>query len=415
MIVPNRLLQAAYMQMPPARRNASSQRPADFITPEKLFYQTFNASPVAMSISCCKSGRSIDVNDAFVQLLGYSREECICHNGEGDRTSIFQNPADFEAIFAAARQGEAVRNREIRLRAKDGAERVVIISAEPIDVAGERRLLLHKHDITERVSLEEQLRQARKLESVGQLAAGIAHDFNNLLTIIQGSAGLALLEKGVPPRVTPLLRDVLDASERAASLTRQLLTFSSPQRMQLEALNIDELVQNIFQMLRLALGSSIELIIDLGANAVIMVCKGLIEQVLVNIAVNARDAMPHGGRLRIETRVVSVSRQSTARSEDGKTGRFARIAACDSGCGISQEHLARIFEPFFTTKGERGTGLGLATANGIIKQHGGWMEAVSDGATGTTMSIFLPVSESGEEVQSGSRSSAREAPWPSRQ
>ena len=249
-------------------------------------------------------------------------------------------------------------------------------------------------DVTERLSLEAQLRQSQKMDSVGQLAGGIAHDFNNLLTVISGHSGILLAMKNLGPGVIEPVREISEAARRAADLTRQLLTFSRKQVAQLQVVDLNEVVANVSKLLRRILGEDISLEVELAPHpATIKADLGMIEQILLNLAVNSRDAMPKGGKLRLSAGFVTVTDSQAHHNPEASAGRFVCVEFSDTGCGIAPENLPRIFEPFFTTKEiERGTGLGLATVYGIVKQHQGWIEVASRLREGTTFRIFLPAS-----------------------
>ncbi len=247
-------------------------------------------------------------------------------------------------------------------------------------------------DWTERMSLERQLRQAQKMESLGQLAAGVAHDFNNLLTIIQGHSGL-LLARGAD--LHPGIRDsaaaIFSASERAAGLTSQLLMFSRKGVIQPKLLDLREVISNTGQMLQRLLGETIALRPEFPAELpLIWADKGMIEQVLMNLAVNARDAMPRGGTLTIRADAVTVGEEQVANNPNARPGPCVCLQVTDTGCGMDSATMARIFEPFFTTKEVgKGTGLGLATVYGIVQQHEGWVEVTSELGQGTSFRIYF--------------------------
>jgi len=251
--------------------------------------------------------------------------------------------------------------------------------------------------------LETQLRQAQKMESVGQLAAGVAHDFNNLLTIIQGHAGLLLSTGSPDPLARESVRQISLAAERAANLTRQLLMFIRKQTMQPRLLDLNEVIANIFKMLRALAGDQVTLRRNLAASLPpIHADPGMLEQVLVNLAVNARDAMPKGGLLQIETFHAEIDAAYVQQQPEARPGLFVGVSVSDSGHGMDARTLERIFEPFFTTKeAGKGTGLGLAMVYGIVKQHQGWLEVQSQPGKGSTFKVFLPAS-----------SNARAAPDP---
>ncbi len=247
---------------------------------------------------------------------------------------------------------------------------------------------------------QEELRQSQKLEAIGQLAGGVAHDFNNLLAVIRGNIELALMRAGEPgPETTECMNQAVAAADRAANLTRQLLAFGRKQVMQAQSLDLNELVGNLTKMLKRIIGEHIQLQCSYAAGlACVKADPGMIEQVLINLVINARDAMARGGELLISTHEVTFEAGARAHPE-ARPGRFVALTVRDTGTGIAPEHLPHIFEPFFTTKEVgKGTGLGLATAYGIIKQHGGWIEAASEGGAGSTFAFYLPALESGVKL-----------------
>ena len=250
-------------------------------------------------------------------------------------------------------------------------------------------------DITERLNLEAQLRHAQKLESIGQLAAGVAHDFNNVLTVIQGHTDRMIAQAGDGHAFAEPLRQISTSSRRAAGLTRQLLTFSRKQVMQTRVLDLNAVLRNLAKMLPRLLGEHIRIeFACLPDPPPIEADTGMLDQVVMNLSVNARDAMPRGGRLRIETALAVIDDDYVRRRPEARVGRFICLSVIDNGSGMNQETLNRVFEPFFTTKEVgKGTGLGLATVYGIVKQHQGWAEVSSEPGLGTTFRIFLPVSD----------------------
>ncbi|MDB6031249.1 MAG: Blue-light-activated protein [Verrucomicrobiales bacterium] len=250
------------------------------------------------------------------------------------------------------------------------------------------------HDTTEQMNLEAQLRHAQKLESVGQLAAGVAHDFNNILTIIQGHTDRLLDQSANNEKFEEPLRQVSAAAKRAASLTRQLLMFSRKQVMQTKVLDLNTVLGNLVKMLHRLLGEDIAFEARYTEDIpAIEADTGMVEQIIMNLSVNARDAMPKGGRLVITTGVATIDDSYVQQHPEARRGRFVSLTVTDTGCGMSKETLARIFEPFFTTKEVgKGTGLGLATVYGIVKQHQGWVEVVSEINNGTTFQVYLPAS-----------------------
>ena len=267
-------------------------------------------------------------------------------------------------------------------------------------------------DITHRLNLEGQLRQAQKMESLGQLAAGVAHDFNNMLTIIQGHSGMLIANPTLPPHLRDSVQAIFFGSERAASLTRQLLMFSHKNVMQPKALDLRDVVTNLSRMLTRLLGETISLNLH-SATAVPMIHAdiGMVEQVVMNLAVNARDAMPRGGCLTIEIVPVEVDDAYVEEHPQGRIGSFVLLRVSDTGCGMDQLTLSRIFEPFFTTKEiGKGTGLGLATAYGIVQQHEGWITVNSELNAGTVFSILFPASARCAEALAPQESSSVQPP-----
>ncbi len=248
-------------------------------------------------------------------------------------------------------------------------------------------------DITAHKLLEEEFRQAQKMQAVGQLAAGVAHDFNNILTVIMGNT--SILQDGHldARKQEEALAQIARSADRAADLTRQLLTFSRRQPMQLKSLDLNEVIINVSKLLRSLIGEHIVLQTQFGGgHAPVQADEGMMEQVLMNLVVNARDAMPStGGRIIIQTERVSLDQHAVAPKPEARPGEFIRVSVSDNGCGIPPENLQRIFEPFFTTKEVgKGTGLGLATVFGIVQQHQGWVEVESQVGLGTTLHIYLP-------------------------
>ncbi len=251
-------------------------------------------------------------------------------------------------------------------------------------------------EITDRLNLEAQLRHSVKMEAVGQLAAGVAHDFNNILTVIQGHADLLLHKVNSDPQSENPLKQICLASERAGNLIRQLLMFSRKQVMQHRFLDLNEVISNLLQMLQRLLGEHIALEIHPAARLpAIYGDTGMIEQALMNLAVNARDAMPKGGRLIVRTSLKKFENSAKSLNAQAREGEFVCLSVIDSGCGMDDKTLNRVFEPFFTTKEVgKGTGLGLATVYGIVQQHQGWVEVESQVGQGTTFTIFLPATAS---------------------
>jgi PAS domain S-box-containing protein len=336
-------------------------------------------------------GQLLAVNPALVSILGYDSEaELLQKNMTAD---VYVDPAQRARLLDEVLRSDSLTGESL-WRRKDAKTITVRHSARVVRGA-ERRVEYFNvlvEDITERKLLEAQLRQAQKMEAVGRLAGGIAHDFNNLLTAITGYADLALsdLREGDPMRQD--MEEILRAAHRAAELTRQLLAFSRQQVLAPRVLDLNEVVQSVDKMLRRLVGEDVELLSVLAPGlGHVKADPGQLEQVIVNLAVNARDAMPTGGKLTIETADAEVAETRVRDLAAVPAGRYVMLAITDSGTGMDEETKARIFEPFFTTKEQgKGTGLGLATVYGIVKQSGGFIWLYSEPGHGTTFKIYLP-------------------------
>ncbi len=322
--------------------------------------------------------------------LVYSNEaaECMAKDlGRLHPSEIL--PADTVSVVSRCLEtGESVSGKETTV-----GNRILSWSFFPIIPS--HAVHCYALDVTEAKRMEAQLRQSQKLESVGQLAAGVAHDFNNLLTLIRGYAGLALDQKPLPEDVYEPLKQISAATEKATQLTRQLLLFSRKQTVELSHLNLNEVIRGMDALLRRIAGEQIALEFHLADHLpAVQGDAGMIEQVLMNLAVNARDAMPKGGQLSVSTSFTEMNSVHARINPEARVGAYVCLRVADTGAGISPEVLPRIFEPFFTTKeAGSGTGLGLATVYGIARQHGGWIEVLSTVSQGTTFRLFLPAAE----------------------
>jgi PAS domain S-box-containing protein len=341
-------------------------------------------------------GQFVEVNRTACERLGYSRDELL-----GMSPPEIDSP-EFAALVherkeALLDQGTAFfETAHIR---RDGSVLPVEVSATVIDLGGRRSVLSVARDISERrqaeaerTVLEEQLRQAQKMEEIGRLAGGIAHDFNNLLTAIRGSASLALAE--LPPDAGPRedLEQIEQAADRAAALTRQLLAFARRSVLQPEVVDLGAIVRRLQPMLRRLIGEDVKLdtITPPGAGFV-LADPGQIEQVIVNLVVNARDAMPEGGTLTIEIAEAGAAEPSASSGQEGEARQMTSLSVTDTGFGMDDSTLDHLFEPFFTTKEPgKGTGLGLATVYGIVRQSGGTVTARSKPGQGSTFTVYLP-------------------------
>jgi PAS domain S-box-containing protein len=332
------------------------------------------------------------VNPAFEKTTGYSRDEALGRTPRILRSGK-QDCKFYQQMWDVLGRGEVWRGHFINKR-KDGTLFEEEAAISPVrDQSGViTNYVAIKLDVTREMALEEQIRQVQKLEAIGQLAGGVAHDFNNILAVILMQAEQALDDAG-GSAVAASLVDIKKAAERASSLTRQLLLFSRRQVMQTVTLDVNGVVTNLAKMLQRILGEDIHLRIDLhGKPLWIRGDVGMIDQVLMNLSVNARDAMPNGGRLTVATGQALLDHDLPERNPRARAGRYCCLTISDDGCGIAADVLPRIFEPFFTTKEPgKGTGLGLATVYGIVEQHKGWIEIATEVGRGSTFSIFLPM------------------------
>jgi PAS domain S-box-containing protein len=364
---------------------------------EERFSKAFKSSPIPLAIQSLRHEKFADVNQGFAELTGYDPAELV------GRTpldlNIWNDPAENGSVLGRLRENLPVRNLHTSFRTKSGKLRDVLLSVELIELDVEVLMLTTAQDITEQITLENQLRQAQKMEAVGQLAAGVAHDFNNILTIIQGYSTLLLDNKTSESTDCKPLAMIAAAAERASKLVRQLLTFSRKQYVKMIPTDIHGTLSAISEMLPRVLPETITVNINAADELPwVNADTGMIEQMLMNLAVNARDAMPDGGSLAITAAAAEVGEEQARNCHDARPGRFLKLSVADTGCGIQPDVLSHIFEPFFTTKAVgKGTGLGLATVYGIARQHEGWVEVESRPGQGTSFSVYLPVCEKGSE------------------
>jgi signal transduction histidine kinase/CheY-like chemotaxis protein len=306
--------------------------------------------------------------------------------------NFWERPEDRARFIEILHKNGSVRDLEISFRTKSGEIRTALDSAEILEVAGQPCAIAIFRDITEQKTLEKQLRQTQKMEAIGQLTGGIAHDFNNLLGVIIGYS--EILEQRLPPD-DPLHKDCLQikkAGQSAASLTRQLLAFSRQQVLEPKVLDLNAIVLNVEKMLRRLIGEHIDLRTSLDPTlGNVKADQSQIEQVILNLAVNARDAMAEGGKLLIETANVDLDQDYARRHRPQLPGQYVLLSVADTGKGMDAETQAHIFEPFFTTKEVgKGTGLGLSTVYGVVRQSGGHIWVYSEPGQGTTFKIYLP-------------------------
>lgn len=364
---------------------------------ETKFRSAFMTGADAYYIATLDEGRLLEVNDRFVELFGHGREGMV------DKTSIelglYVDPEDHERVRAQLEASGQVQSLELLAQGEDGEPIPVLLSAKRLDM-DERPLILGVlRDIREQKraaeavrNLEEQVRQSQRLEAVGRLAGGVAHDFNNVLTAISVTSELLLADLDPQDDSREEIEVILTAAQRASMLTRQLLAFSRRQVLRPQVLDVNQVVRSLERMLPRLIGEDISLALILAEEpGAVWADPGQLEQVIVNLAVNARDAMPEGGRLTIETANVELDETYVHAHAGFVPGSHVLLAVTDSGTGMDPEMLDHIFEPFFTTKDRsKGTGLGLATVHGIVKQSGGALSVYSEPGIGTAFKIYLP-------------------------
>jgi two-component system, cell cycle sensor histidine kinase and response regulator CckA len=353
-----------------------------------------------------RSGRIIWINPAFTAITGYSAEEVI--GGYPRILKSGKHPRDFyERMWTTILAGQVWQGEMVNRR-KDGSTYTEDQTITPI--RNEQHEITHfvaiKQDVSENRLLAQQLHQAQKMESVGRLAGGVAHDFNNMLGVIIGYSELLEEQVDGNEELTHRTQEIKKAGHRAASLTRQLLAFSRQQLLEATVLNVNEIVCETAKMLRRIIGDEIELTTALSPMlAMVKADPGQIQQIIMNLAVNARDAMPHGGKVKIETANVDLDENFAKMHKPMIPGRYVKLSVVDTGTGMDPETQAHIFEPFFTTKDiGKGTGLGLATVYGVVKQSGGYIWVETSLGNGTTFDIYLP------EIQEAGAPSIGSAP-----
>jgi two-component system, cell cycle sensor histidine kinase and response regulator CckA len=364
---------------------------------EERFAKAFHESPLPSAIQRLSDQRFVDVNHALAKVGGYSREEMI--GRAAAELFLWHKPDLADQWIECLLRGEPVRDQQVNIRTQSGVLREVLVSCSLLGFSNEPHMLLLAQDVAERALLERQLRQAQKMEAIGQLAAGVAHDFNNILTVIQGHAGLLQrsLTEGKPSAKS--LDQISQAAVKAATLIRQLLMFSRKQVMQFRHLDINETIQNAIKMLERLVGEHVQLEFRAQPGMpAIYADPSMLDQIAMNLAVNARDAMPDGGCVSISTSLETIHRAPTPMDPQQRDGEFVSLTFTDTGTGMDTQVLSRIFEPFFTTKPVgKGTGLGLSTVFGIVRAHHGWLEVESKPHRGTIFRLHFPVSQKAAE------------------
>ena len=357
---------------------------------EERFSKAFHGSPVPMAIQRTDSPGFLDANERFIELLGSGREAVLA----GD-TALWADDETAGRITSGLGGPNAVRDLPASIRTASGEIREVLVAAEELELGNVPYRLLILQDITDRARIETELRQAQKMESVGRLAAGVAHDFNNILTVILGNTSLQLRNPRLDEKLSASLHQVVRAAERATALTRQLLAYSRKQIIQRRPLALNGAVEQTVAMLRRVIGEHIAIDLQLGADLPpVFADASNIDQVVMNLALNARDAMRDGGRLTFTSTLAELAEADRGKHPGVQARRFVCLAVKDTGQGMDAATLGRVFEPFFTTKDPgKGTGMGLATVYGIVRQHNGWVEVESAPGRGATFRVYVPLSD----------------------
>jgi two-component system cell cycle sensor histidine kinase/response regulator CckA len=357
---------------------------------EERFSKAFRSSPLAITISTLAEGRYLDVNDSFLSIMGYKRDELIGRTAfELGVWAIPKARANMVELLSKSGKVNALQTQYVT---KKGETRLVQVSAELIQLDGAPCVLAITNDITDARRLEDQFRQAQKMEAVGRLAGGVAHDFNNMLGVIIGYSELVEESLDAEDPVRKQVEQVNKAAHRAAALTKQLLAFSRQQILQASVLNLNAVVNNVSKMLLRMIGEDISLHLIPGAPlGSVKADAGQIEQILMNLVINARDAMPAGGKIIIETADADLDETYSKNHPAVQPGPYVMLSVSDTGGGMDSKTMSRIFEPFFTTKPPgQGTGLGLSMVYGVVKQSGGYIWVYSEPGKGTTFKMYFP-------------------------
>ena len=354
---------------------------------EERYRMLFDGSPLPMWLVDQETLAIAAVNEAAVRHYGYSREEFLSKT-----MREIWHPDEVAAAIARLAESSGEPWSGVRRHFKKGGASITVeVFSHSVQLTGRRYRLSAIRDITDQRELEERFRQSQKMEAVGRLAGGVAHDFNNLLTVIFGYADVVL--QGLEPGpLREAMQEVRRAGERAAALTRQLLAFSRKQTLVPEVLDIGDILSGMSSMVERLIGEDIKVRVVVPRNlGRVKADRGQLEQVVMNLAVNARDAMPRGGSLLFELQNVELDDAYTATHAEVKPGPYVLLAISDTGAGMDAETQKRIFEPFFTTKeAGKGTGLGLSTVHGIVHQSGGSIGVYSEPGRGTTFKVYLP-------------------------
>ncbi|MGM0453496.1 MAG: PAS domain S-box protein [Thermodesulfobacteriota bacterium] len=367
---------------------------------EERFSKAFRSSPAPQVISDIATGEFIDVNDRWVEMLGYTREQSIGRTSK--EVGIWADPGERDHIIQKLQKNTFFNEEPVEFRTSQGSTVYALWSAETITLKGRHVMLSMIYDETERKQAEKererlqaQLAQAQKMESVGRLAGGVAHDFNNKLSIINGYAEMSFDMLDPQEPVYENLNEIYTAGKRSAEIVRQLLAFARQQTISPVQLDLNDTISNMLKMLQRLIGENIDLVWLPGSNLwQVKIDPSQIDQIMANLAVNARDAISDVGRLSIETRNVVVDEDYCRRYSGFVPGKYVLLSVSDNGCGMEKQVQENLFEPFFTTKKVgRGTGLGLSTIYGIVKQNKGFINVYSEPGQGTVFQIYFPPHE----------------------
>jgi PAS domain S-box-containing protein len=362
----------------------------DLLASEARYRRLFESAKDGILILDAGTGKIVDVNPFLIELLGFPHEYFL-----GKRLweiGLFKDIVASEEAFLELQEKGFIRYEDLPLERSDGRPIDVEFVSNVYLVDSAKVIQCDIRDVTARKSLEEQLHQAQKMEAIGQLAGGVAHDFNNILQGMVGYSSLLLDRLPEHDETHEFAEEILQGAERAAGLTRQLLAFSRRQTLEMEDLELAEVVHGLTKMIRRLIGENIEVaVMDGRGLGMVHADRGQMEQVLLNLSINARDAMPEGGALTIGTENVALDSEYCNLHTWASPGRYVLLSVTDTGCGMDARTQARIFEPFFTTKAlGKGTGLGLSTVYGIVRQHQGMVQVYSEVGLGTTFKVYLP-------------------------
>ena len=378
---------------------------------EEKFSRAFHTSPYALTISRVEDGRFLEINEAFSVITGFTREEAL--NNSSLELNLWVNREDRKTVVSDLMAGKRVASREYLFTRKNGGVSTGLFSTQLMSLNNETCILSSINDITDRkqaeqekAKLEEQFHQAQKLDSIGRLAGGVAHDLNNLLSPILGYGEMLLSDASGNVATEKPLQQIVNAGKRARDLVRQLLAFSRKQALQYKNFDMNTLLRDFEKLLRRTIREDVSIRMNLAESLpLIKGDVGQLEQVVMNLTVNAQDAMPDGGHLTIETARVELDESYSEEHKGVNPGPYVMLMISDTGAGIDSDTREHLFEPFFTTKEkDKGTGLGLATVYGIVKQHGGNIWVYSEPGLGATFRVYLPVSlDSPESDEADSR------------